>query len=114
MAFVFAYPFRGTTVPSELELESKLEATTVVQRVGDLAERRRAQVRVRVGKLGRVEEVNRLCAKGEGRLRAQRPRAGESGVHVADAYSPEGDEPEVDTRIVRQNIREGRTRTTHS
>src|SRR5207247_2717551 len=110
MAFVFAYPFRGTSVASVLALESKLEATTVVQRVGDLAECRRAQVRVRVGKLGRVEEVNRLGAKGEGRLRAQRPRAGESGVHVADASSPEGVEPEVAARIVRLNQREGRTR----
>src|SRR5438094_444714 len=99
----------GAGVLSELELESKLEATTVVQRVGDLAECRRAQVRVRVGKLGRVEEVNRLGAKGEGRLRAQRPRAGESGVHVADASSPEGVEPEVAARIVRLDQREGRT-----
>src|SRR5207249_11254675 len=110
MAFVFAYPFRGTTVPSELELESKLEAATVVQRVGDLAECRRAQVRVRVGKLGRVEEINRLGAKGESGLRTQRPRAGEGGVHVADASSPEGVEPDVAARIVRLNQSEGRTR----
>src|SRR6058998_2184526 len=107
MAFVFAYPFRGTTVPSELELESKLEATTVVQRVGDLAECRRAQVRVRVRKLGRVEEVDRLGAKGESHLRAQRPRPGQGGVHVANASSPEGVEPEVAAQIVWLNQREG-------
>jgi len=60
----------GAGVLSELELQSKLEAATVVQRVGDLAECRRAQVRVRVRKLGRVEEVNRLGAKSESHLRA--------------------------------------------
>src|SRR6267143_5089799 len=99
------FQLRG--VPSELELESELETTTLVQRVGDLAECRRAQVRVRVRKLGRVEEVDRLGAKGEIRLRAQRPRAREAGVHVADASSPEGVEPEVAARIVRLNQREG-------
>src|SRR3989441_5371764 len=97
----------GAGVLSELELQSKLEAATLVQRVGDLAECRRAQVRVRVRKLGRVEEVDRLGAKGEIRLRAQWPRAREAGVHVADASSPEGVEPEVAARIVRLNQREG-------
>ena len=93
-----------------MELESELETATVVQRVGDLAECRRAQVRVRVRKLGRVEEVNRLGAKSESHLRAQRPGAGEGGVHVADASPPEGVEPEVAARIVRLDQREGRTR----
>src|SRR5205823_9391875 len=97
----------GAGVLSELELQSKLETATVVQRVGDLAECRRAQVRVRVCKLGRVEEVDRLGAKGEICLRAQRPRAGEAGVHVADASSPERIEPKVAARIVRLNQREG-------
>src|SRR5438309_5642660 len=106
----FQHSIYVSSVPSELKLESKLEATTVVQRVGDLAECRRAQVRVRVRKLGRVEEVDRLGAKGENHFRAQRPRAGEGGVHVADASPPEGVEPEVAARIVRLDQREGRTR----
>src|SRR2546425_5228222 len=92
---------------SELELESELETTTIVQRVGDFAECRRTQVRVRVRKLRRVEEVDRLGAKGKIRLRAQQPRAGDAGIHVADASSPEGVEPEVAARIVGLNQREG-------
>jgi len=72
--------FTQEDVASELELESELETTTIVQRVGDFAECRRTQVRVRVRKLRRVEEVDRLGAKGKIRLRGQRPRAGEAGL----------------------------------
>jgi hypothetical protein len=43
---------------SELDLEGQLKTAAVVESVGDLAERRRAEVRTRFCELGRVKEVD--------------------------------------------------------
>jgi hypothetical protein len=45
---------------SKLKLQSELEATAIIQRIGDLAESRGTQVRVRIGELRSVEEIDRF------------------------------------------------------
>src|SRR6266481_2215031 len=88
---------------SELDLESQLETAAVVESVGDLAERRRAEVRARFCELGRVKEVDRFGAEGEIRFGAQRPGAGQGSVHVAYAAPAKGVEAEAAARVCRLN-----------
>ena len=80
---------------SKLELKRELEAPSVIERVGNLAEGWRAEVTAGLRELRRVEEVDGVGVEREIHFGLQRPGAGERGIHVANAAAAEGIESEI-------------------
>ena len=74
----------------KLKLQSELETASLVQGIGDLAESRGSEDRIRIVKLRGVEEIDRFGAERDPPIRVQGPGACEGSVHIPDAAAAEG------------------------
>jgi hypothetical protein len=83
----------------KLELQSELEAAPVVQSIGDLAESRGSEDRIRTVKLWGVKKIDRFGAERDPPVRVQGPGAREGNVHIPDAAAAEGIEAQQIRRV---------------
>src|SRR4051794_41463700 len=84
---------------SELQLQVEEKTPTIVERVGYLSEGRRTQIRVRVGKLRCVEQVDRLAPKAEAPFRVYSPRTRERRVQITNTIPAKRVEAQIPTRL---------------
>ena len=82
---------------SELQLQSELKESRIIDGVGDLTERRTGQSSLRWPELGMVKEIEKLSAEFEVRTLVDRGLLKHREVEIDDALLPQGG---IDARFV--------------